>query len=139
MLDIIESPKIDIMAIEKRMLEEPQVDCPLQHIFSGGIYIRQGFIAAGTLMIGKRHRYETCNMLLLGRLVVSMNGTEETQEYTAPAIFTSGRLVKKFLYFPEDSVFCNIHPTELTDVEEIEREFIVDEEEYTKMGVDICG
>ena len=48
----------------------------------------------------------------------------------APAIFTSPPFSKKMVYTHEDTIFLNVHPTEERDLDEIERQFIITEEEY---------
>ena len=108
-------------SVEAAMLDMPQIDCPLTHHFGGGIYIREGFIAAGTYIIGHTHKKHTMNVLLKGKMAVFVNG--EVKVIEGPFIFVSepGR---KLGYAIEDCVFQNIHPTESTDIDEIEAEFI---------------
>lgn len=120
---------IDVLEVEEKMLQAKQAEADVVHIFLGGVYIRQCFLPAGMLVVGKRHRHKTCNILLEGRVIVyAMNG--ETIEYVAPCIFESESFVKKLVYTLEDTIFTNIHPTALTDLKEIEKEFIISEEEY---------
>lgn len=40
-----------------KLLEQPQTECPLEHIFEDGTYIREMRIPAGTLFLGRAHRY----------------------------------------------------------------------------------
>mgnify|MGYP003658372544 CR=1 FL=1 len=119
--DIQEASSVSLDAIEEIMLSEEQVDCPVQHHFGGGIYIRDGFIPAGTYIIGHSHKKETMNVLLRGKMAVFVNG--EVKVIEGPFIFVSepGR---KFGYAIEDCNFQNIHPTEETDLEKIEETFI---------------
>jgi hypothetical protein len=107
--------------IEAMMLAAPQIDCPLVHHFGGGVYIREGFIPARTYILGHSHKKETMNVLLRGKMAVYVNGDVKVIE--GPFIFVSepGR---KFGYAIEDCVFQNIHPTDKTDLAEIEEEFI---------------
>ena len=121
-------------AMEKWPGAEGENPYPLDHIFSGGVYIRQMTAPAGSLAIGKRHRYETCNMLLKGEVSVYMGGDKPSQRIKAPFQWTSPPMTKKLVYFHEDSIFVNIHPTEETDLEKIENEFIIPEEEYLKLN-----
>src|SRR5512146_1314613 len=104
---IVQKP-LDLMAIETKMLEREQVDIPLTHIFSGGVYIRQVEMPAGTLVMGKRHRHETCNVLLKGKLAVFVEEGKPPMTIEGPAIFTSAPNAKKFAYCIEDAVFVNI-------------------------------
>jgi hypothetical protein len=129
----LESKPIDLMDIESRMLAQTQVEIPTDHIFSGGVYIRQITVPAGTLIMGKRHRHETCNMLLKGTLLVYVDENLPPIPMTAPMIFTTPPGTKKFAYCQDEVVFINVLPTKETDIDEIERQFIIPETEYRDM------
>lgn len=120
--------------LEKEMLKWPGAEgenpYPLEHIFSGGVYIRQMTAPADSLAIGKRHRYETCNMILKGEVSVYMGEGELPKRMKAPFLFTSKPMTKKMCYFHEETIFVNLHPTKETDLEKIESHFIIPEEEY---------
>lgn len=128
----VQEKSIDLLAIQQTMELMPQVEIPVEHIFLGGIYIRQILLPAGTLAIGKRHRFNTCNMILKGRVLVYMTDGS-AQEVIAPAIFESEKHVKKMCYAIEDTIFVNIHPTNETDLDKLEREFIISEEEFNSI------
>lgn len=126
--------RIDLAAIQARMMRMPnQVDIPVEHVFSGGIYLRSITIPAGTLVMGKRHRGETCNILLKGKLAVYVNETDPPRIITAPAVFSSPPLTKKFAYCIEEAIFINAHPTNETDPDKIEAKVIIPEREYLEM------
>lgn len=114
----------------KKLPQEVHENGELEHIFSGGVYIRQLIMPKDTIAIGKRHRYETCNILMKGEASVYMADDIPCKRVKAPFLFTSPPLIKKFVYFHEDSIFCNLHPTKETDLEKIEKEFIISEKEY---------
>ncbi len=122
---------VDLARIESTMLTmEQQIDIPVEHIFSAGVYIRQIVIPAGTLIMGKRHRYECCNILLKGTLLVYVDEDKPPVPMSGPVIFTTPPGTKKFAYCKEEAVFLNIIPTKETDPDEIERQFIIPEQEY---------
>lgn len=127
--------------LERMMLESAldQPEMPITHHFSDGVYVRELFIPKGTMLIGKRHRKETMNILLKGSLsvfvdedgkIVGENGKPVVKRIDAPAIFVSPPFSKKMGYAHEDTIFLNIHTTSETDLEKIEDEFIIKEEEY---------
>jgi len=123
--------QLDLAKIEKVMLEqEEQVDIPLEHTFSAGIYIRQIFIPKGTIIMGKRHRKSACNVLLCGELSLYMGEGQPTSKIKGPMLFTSAPFTKKLAYCHEDAIFMNILPTEETDLDKIEEEFIISEADY---------
>lgn len=107
----------DIEAFEAHMLTLPQVECPVEHIFGPGIYIRQVFMPAGTIVIGHSHKIPSLNMVLSGKLALLEDGVR--REITAPYIFTS-KEGRKVAYVLEDCVFQNIYATEETDLDKLE-------------------
>lgn len=119
--------------VEDWMLEFPQVEAPVTHNFAEGVYVRELFIPADSWIMGKRHRYETCNILLKGKLSLYMGSGVPAKTIEAPLIFNSKPGTKKLAYAHEDTIFLNIHPTTETDVDKIEQEFIISEEEFEKL------
>ncbi len=116
-----------------------QAECPVEHFFAHGQYLRKTFMPKGTFAIGKKHRYKTINILLQGHITVYNGDNEPIREIKAPEIWVSEAGVQKMAYFHEDTVWLNPHPTELTDIDKIEEEFIVCEdadkiEELKKIG-----
>jgi hypothetical protein len=107
--------------IEGILLNEPQIDCPLNHFFGPGVYIREGIIPAGTLIIGHQHKYAHTNVLVKGRMRVMVDGIPSTIE--APMMFVAGP-GRKLLYALTECVFQNIHATEETDLEKLEEHLI---------------
>jgi hypothetical protein len=107
-----------INALEKEMLKQEQVECPVIHRFSPGVYVREVSIPAGTLAIGHRQKTEHLNVFLKGK-VTMLNEDGSTTELTAPMIFT-GKPGRKCGYITEDVVWLNVYPTEETDIEKLE-------------------
>lgn len=105
----------------------PPAEAPVTNHFAPHVYMRQMDAAAGTIVISKMHRTEHLNILLKGSVtVVTENGIEYLK---APLILCSKPGTKRIGYFHEDSSWVTVHPTDLTDVDEIEKEVIVPEEE----------
>lgn len=108
--------KID--ALQRHMLDQPQVDCPVFHRYGPGIYIREVMIPAGTVAIGHYQRFEHLNVMLKGKVtVVDDNGNLHT--LVAPQVFV-GKPGRKMGYIHEDMVWQNIYATHETDVEKLE-------------------
>lgn len=122
--------QLSLVDLEKELLKLPQIDAPVTHNFADGIYVRELFIPKDSLIIGKRHRYETCNILLQGDLSIYMGPDIPVKRIKAPCIFNSKPGTKKMAYIHEDTIFVNVHPTKETDLEKIEDEFIISEEEF---------
>jgi hypothetical protein len=122
-----------LVDLEKAMLKFPQVETLLTHNFAEGVYVRELFIPKDTWIMGKRHRYETCNILLKGKLSLYMGKGVPAKVIEAPLIFNSKPGTKKFAFANEDTIFLNIHPTSETDVDKIEQEFIISEDEFSEL------
>lgn len=126
--------KLDLFKIETILKEFPQTEIPILHEFMGGIYTRSIFVPEGTLIIGKRHRYESCNLLLVGEMSIYMGEDMPVKRIKGPLFFKSEPGTKKMAYCHSDVIFINLHPTDKTDVDEIENEFIISEEEYWRLN-----
>jgi hypothetical protein len=122
--------QLDLKTLENELAKLEQVDIPTTHTFSGGVYIREIAVPKGTIIIGKRHRHESCNILMKGSMILYMGEDIPTQKITGPLLFTSPPNTKKMAYCEDDVIFLNLHPTMETDLEKIEQEFIIPEEEY---------
>jgi hypothetical protein len=110
--------------------ELEQVECPVKHDFADGVYARTMQVPAGTFVIGKMHRFKTLNIMTKGRALVYVGDGIPAKEIVAPFTFTSDPMTSKMAFFVEDSEWVNVHPTDKTDLGEIEAEFIVPEEEF---------
>lgn len=102
---------------------EPQVECPLVHRFAPGVYLREIFMPAGSIVIGKIHKTRHFNVVLKGRChLVSEDGS--VVELVAPCTFVSDAGVQKVLYIDEDTVWQTVHPTSETDLDKLDAELI---------------
>ncbi|KXO82653.1 hypothetical protein AYL20_01265 [Acinetobacter venetianus] len=114
-------------AVQQKVGELPQIDLPIFHHFAPNVYMRQMDAPAGAIVVSKMHRTEHMNILLKGSLsVITEHGIEHLK---APLILKSDAGTKRIGYFHEDSSWVTVHPTELTDLEEIEAQVIVPESE----------
>lgn len=104
--------------VEAKLLELPQVDCPVLHHFGPGVYIREVRMPAGSLILGHRHKNAHTNILVQGRLKF-LNEGGEVVELVAPAVLTSNP-GRKLAYIIEDTVWQNVYATEEKDVEKLE-------------------
>ena len=111
--------------IESMMLTTQQVDCPTQHHFGPGIYIRESFLPAGTYVMGHSHKSEHMNIMLKGKMAVIVN--DQAKVIEGPCVFT-GRAGRKFAYIIEDTIFQNVYATTETNIEKLE-EMIFDKTE----------
>lgn len=114
--------------IEAMMLAAPQIDCPVQHHFGPGLYMREAFLPAGTYIMGHAHKHESMNIMLKGKMAVIVDG--EAKVIEGPYIFTAGP-GRKLAYIIEDTVFLNAYATNETDVDALE-EMVVEKSDAWK-------
>lgn len=122
-----------LSSLEAKMTQLPQAECPVEHEFADGIYCRKMFAKAGTLVLGKRHRLRTFNILFSGEMTVYAGDSLPVERIKAPFSFTSDAMTRKLIFFHEDSVFANIHPTTETDPDIIEQQVIIPESEFIQL------
>ena len=131
MSNIVETtnlPALDIKKIEKELLSRQQVDCPVNHHFSPGLYVRELIIPAGTFIIGHRQTTEHLNIFLQG-VFEMMDEDGNTKLMEAPMIFT-GQPGRKMGYSHEDVVWLNVYPTEETDINTLESIYLDKDKEW---------
>lgn len=111
------------------MLKMPQVELPVRHDFSPGVYARTLTIPEGVCLTGAVHKYEQLNILSKGTMKVL---TEDgIQEVSAPFIVVSPPGTKRIAYAITDCVWTTILGTNETDPETIEKDFTLKtKEEY---------
>ena len=106
----------------KSMSELPQVDIPVTHTFSKGIYCRSMFVPAGSILRGEIHKFDHLNIISMGSArIVFDNG--EVRDVSSPWIGNVGPGCCA-AHFITDSVWSTIHATEETDISKIKEEFI---------------
>ncbi|WP_332823563.1 hypothetical protein [Stutzerimonas kunmingensis] len=124
------APSYDrIKELEQEIVKLPPVETPVTHHFAHGVYGREMFIPAGTVLTGKIHRYSTLNLLIEGEITVTT--PEGMKRISAPAVFVSPPNCKKVGFAHTDVRWVNVHATRMTDVASIEQKFIVPEPPVT--------
>lgn len=112
--------------IEQEMFKHEQLELPVKHYFSHGVYARELFIPKDTLLTGKIHRYQQINILSKGDIsVLTEDGVLRVQ---APFTVVSPPGTKRLAYAHEDCVWTTILPTNETDPDKIEQLFTSDSE-----------
>jgi hypothetical protein len=119
----------DIAKAESSMLQLPQAECSVIHHFGPGLYVREVHMPAGILAIGHAQRFAHLNVFLRGR-VRMLNDDGTTTDLVAPMMFV-GKPGKKAGYVLEDVVWQNIYATDETNIEKLERMFLVKSDEFS--------
>lgn len=127
--EVVVSLREKVNALEDIMRAMPQVDLPVKHHFSQGVYGRELLIPKGVTLTGKIHKYSQLNVLVSGELsVLTEDGIKRVKP---PFIVVSPPGTKRIAYAHEDSIWLTVHGTEETDLEKIEDKFIAQsEQEY---------
>ena len=98
-----------------------QVNCPLIHRFTPGLYIREIFMPAGSLIVSKIHK--TCHPFIVSKGVVHVKINDgEWKRIEAPYSDTTQPGTRRVLYVEEDTIWTTIHRNEndTRDLEELE-------------------
>ncbi len=107
---------------EAFMRQYPQIEPPVTHYFSDGVYAREMRVQAGTWLTGKIHKYTQINILSQGEVSVLME--DGIKRIAAPYTYVSPPGTKRTIYGHTDYTWTTIHGTELTDLDEIESYFL---------------
>ena len=115
-----------ITRLQAEMVKMPQAELDTKHYFANGIYARELFRKAGTLIVGKVHKHEHLFLVTKGSIIVwTENGMVRME---APYVHVSKPGTKRVTLAEVDSVGMTIHRTENTDLEKVEKEIIEEEE-----------
>lgn len=95
-------------------------DFPLKETFTDGVYIREMYIPADSVIVGKIHRHAHLNYILFGTVTVLTKDGLETLTGPCSMISTAG--TKRALYSHTDTIWTTVHanPTEERDPEKLE-------------------
>lgn len=115
-----------INRLQAEMAKMPQAELPTEHFFANGMYCRKMSAAAGTLIVGKVHLQEHFFMVLSGELEV--RSEQGNAHIKAGDVFVSQPGMKRVGLALTDVVVVNVHRTDSTDLDEIEREVIEPDE-----------
>lgn len=102
------------------------VEMPLVHRFTDGMYIREIFMPAGTLLTSKIHKTNHPYIVTKGKCKV-FDGNK-IEHIVGPHTGITQPHTRRLLYIEEDTTWITFHVTDKTNVDEIEKEIIEDRE-----------
>ena len=111
-----------ILSFEQISKQYPQLELKVNHHFSHGIYARELEIPAGTILTGEIHKFSNLNILIKGKIKVSI--ADEIELIEAPFIVVSPPGTKRIAKAITDCVWVTIHGTFERDVSNIKKTFI---------------
>ena len=107
--------------IEDIILQLPQIDCPLNHFFYPGLYVKERRFPAGILVTTPVHTEEHPYTLISGTAVV---WTEELgcQKLTGPHNGVTKPGTRRLIFCETDVVWMTFHPNpnETRDLQELD-------------------
>lgn len=106
---------------EEYITQFEPADCPLEHSFPDGMYVRKITMPAGSIIVSRIHKFDNPFFITKGKLsVVSEN--EGIVEYTAPFIGITKPNTRRILFVHEETDWTTVHlnPENIKDIPEIE-------------------
>lgn len=118
------APDPDIVAAETVMAQHEQVECPVTHRFTDGMYVREIFMPEGILVASKVHKTEHFYVVLKGRVSVRIG--DRVEEVAAGHLGVTKPGTHRLLYIHEDTTWVTFHPNpdNLTSLKELEEKII---------------
>lgn len=141
-LDTPEKRRDFIQGFEAALAEQPDAVfgdnemMPLTHKFCDGMYVREIFIPAGTLLTGKIHKHEHPNFLLMGTAsMITEDGGLIMM--SAPQSLISPAGCKRAIYALTDLRWVTVHlnPNAHHNISDLEEEIIA--KNYDSLPVDL--
>jgi hypothetical protein len=112
-----------------------QAECQLTHKFEQGLYIRELRMPAGTLLIGRVHRYGHVCQLLEGDLIlIHCKGVREG--FKAPSQILTEPGYQMVVYAATDALARTVHPNprEERDIQRLEDDIFESKEDLLRLG-----
>ena len=127
--EIIRSRDGRVDMLEAAMMENMElVDCPLVHLFTPKMYIRQIFMEAGTLLTSRIHNTTHPYCVSMGEVRVQID-LGEWVTIKAPYLGVTQKGTRRVLYILEPTIWQTFHPLDFITGEENDW----DEEEKRKL------
>lgn len=86
---------------------QEQVPVPVRHTFTPGLYLREVFVPAGSVAIGKIHRHDHLCFVLGDITVYSADGLRRVEGYEH---FETRAGVQRAVYAHADTWWATVHP-----------------------------
>lgn len=122
-MEISNKERLDELELELR--KHKQVDCPLINRFTPGLYIREIYMPANTLIVSKIHKTTHPFIVSKGIVEVKINDGE-WERIEAPYSGTTLPGTRRVLFIVEDCIWTTIHnnDSETQDLDELEEMII---------------
>jgi hypothetical protein len=115
-----------IINLQNELIKLPQAEPITEHYFSDGMYCRKVWRCAGTLVVGKVHKKDHFFMCAAGEIIAWTEKGMKTLK--AGDIIESKPGTKRVTFAVTDAIGITVHKTDKTDLDEIEKECVEEEE-----------
>lgn len=115
--------QLEVSKMQEALSQLPQIDCPLVHRFTPGLYAREILMLKDTFIVSKIHGTEHPFVILKGSASVWIEGVG-VKKLTAPYVGITKPGTRRILYIHDDCSWITFHPTDKKTVEEVEAEVI---------------
>ena len=111
--------------LEFQIGNSPQVSCPLEHLFTPGIYTRKIFMPKDSFVISLKHKTTHPFFIMKGKVAVLKE--KEDGGFEVEGLFSEGHMgvtkenTKRFLYNIEDTIWasCIANPDNIENPDEM--------------------
>lgn len=107
-----------VARLGRELLQQPQMELPLTHRFTPGLYIREIFMPKGALVVSRIHKTEHPFVVSQGHAAVWVPG-EGVVQIKAPFCGITKPGTQRILFIHEDCIWTTFHITDETDPEKI--------------------
>lgn len=125
-----------VSQLEAIILTAPQTDLQTQHKLSGGMYARTIFIPAGTVLTGATHKKDHINVMI-GDITVSTD--DGMRRLTGFNVLETKAGMKRVGFAHADTHWTTVSRTDLTVIEDIEDELVVESERLQSRLLALAG
>lgn len=117
MNDEVKRKSGSVYELQLELLKHQQKECPLVHIFSPGLYIREIHMPKDTLIVSEKHITDHPFFVIKGKVLVKVNESEwELIEAPFEGITRAG--TKRVLVIVENCIWATIHKLEVVKGDE---------------------
>jgi len=104
------------------LIRGEQIDCPLEHQFVDGMYMRERFVPAGTLFTTYTWIHEHPFFHSMGELLIYDVKSASWRHHIAPSHGITQAGTKRIVYALTDIVWttCHVNKHNIQDIEELE-------------------
>lgn len=111
-----------IESLQHEMLKFPQAELETKHYFADGMYCRELFRPATTLIVGKVHKKE--HFLIIASGTIRVWTEDGMKTVTAPFVWVSKPGTKRATYAITDATVITVHRCIETDLEKVDKDLV---------------